>query len=72
MIQFSWQESRTAASGSVPMRKVRAPQSRITDNIRRGRPQDKCNRDIPPAFPAGKGGKAGQEPTGFPGDREAL
>ena len=30
------------------MRKVRASQSRITDNIGRGRPPDKCNRNRPP------------------------
>jgi len=30
------------------MRKVRAPQSRIADNISRGQPPSKCNRDIPP------------------------
>ena len=41
-----------------PVRKVRASQSRITDNIGRGRPPDKCNRNRPPHF-WGKGGKVG-------------
>ena len=36
--------------GSNPVRKVRASQGRITANGRRGRPQGKCNRDIPPAL----------------------
>ena len=31
-------------------RKVRAPRARITANGSRGRPQGKCNRDIPPHF----------------------
>ena len=33
-----------------PVRKVRASQSRITDNVGRGRPPDKCNRNRPPRF----------------------
>ena len=43
------------------VRKVRAPQSRIADNICRGRPPSKCSRDIPPRLSLkdfGKGGKA--------------
>ncbi len=41
--------SRTEFEKTRP-RKVRAPQSRITANGRRGRPQGKCNRDIPPGL----------------------
>ena len=41
----------------IAMRKVRASQGRITDNIRRRRLPGKCNRNRPPGFP-GKDGKA--------------
>ena len=38
--------------GNMPkgftVRKVRASQSRITDNVRPGRPAGKCNRNKPP------------------------
>ena len=41
------------------VRKVRAPQGRMPDNVRSGKPEDQCNRNIPPAFrgrrKAGKG-----------------
>ena len=33
---------------AVTVRKVRASQGRITDNVRRGRPPGKCNRNKPP------------------------
>ena len=51
------------------VRKVRAPQSGITANSRRGRPQGKCNRDIPPAVQVrverrGKSSPACGEPRG--------
>ena len=32
----------------ICMRKVRAPQGRVPDNVRRRRLQGQCNRDIPP------------------------
>ena len=32
----------------IIVRKVRASQSRITDNVRPGRPAGKCNRNKPP------------------------
>ena len=37
--------SRTMAPKGIGMRKVRASQGRITDNVRRGRPPGKCNRN---------------------------
>ena len=33
---------------AVTVRKVRASEGRITDNVRRGRPPGKCNRNKPP------------------------
>ena len=53
------------APKGITVRKVRASQGRITDNVRRGRPQGKCNRDIPPPQ-GGKGGRAVQETTARP------
>ena len=41
-------QSRDMAPKGIIMRKVRASQGRITDNVRRGRPPGKCNREIPP------------------------
>jgi len=40
-------------------RKVRAPQGRVLGNTQWGRPQGKCNRNIPPNtfYVLGKGGK---------------
>ena len=39
------------------VRKVRASQGRMPDNIRWRRLQGQCNRNIPP-IPIGKGGRA--------------
>ncbi|GAA6491926.1 hypothetical protein K280104A7_14900 [Candidatus Bariatricus faecipullorum] len=41
----------------LQVRKVRASQGRMPDNVRWRRLQGQCNRNKPPAF-AGKGGKA--------------
>ena len=47
-----------AAGAERPqVRKVRASQGRMPDNVRWRRLQGKCNRNKPPAY-AGKGGKA--------------
>ena len=58
-----------AASVERPqVRKVRASQGRMPDNVRWRRLQGKCNRNIPPilAMPeSGKGGRAVQETTAF-------
>ena len=40
--------SRAIAPKGIGMRKVRAPQGRITDNVRRRRLPGKCNRNKPP------------------------
>ena len=42
--------SRAMAPKGIGMRKVRASQGRITDNVRRRRLPGKCNRDIPPLY----------------------
>ena len=56
--------------GGNLMRKVRASQGRITGNARRGKPQDKCNREIPPRrLLRGKGGKAEISARCRPGNR---
>ena len=58
-----------AASVERPqVRKVRASQGRMPDNVRWRQLQGKCNRNIPPilAMPeSGKGGRAVQETTAF-------
>ena len=47
------------AAAFVQVRKVRASQGRMPDNVRWRGLQGQCNRDIPPAPQgAGKGGKA--------------
>ena len=59
--------------GGFPMRKVRASQGRITGNARRGKPQDKCNREIPPPeLSGGKGGKAEISARCRPGNRPFM
>ena len=61
--------SRTNDRGPfIGVRKVRASQGRMPDNVRWRRLQGKCNRNIPPilAMPeSGKGGRAVQETTAF-------
>ena len=52
MIEFNDRvaRSRGMLPKGIAMRKVRASQGGITDNVRRRRLPGKCNRDIPPAF----------------------
>ena len=50
------------AAARESVRKVRASQSRITDNIGRGRPPDKCNRDKPPHISAVRVERWGKSP----------
>ena len=52
---------RSVAPKGIGVRKVRASQDRITDNVRRRRLPGKCNRKEPPQTPngiCGKGEKA--------------
>jgi len=49
-------QSRRTLPKGITVRKVRASQSRIADNVRLGRPTGKCNRNKPPFY--GKDGKA--------------
>ena len=44
----SAERSRAVMPKGLRVRKVRASQGRITDNISRRRLPGKCNRDIPP------------------------
>ena len=46
------------AAAFVQVRKVRASQGRMPDNVRWRQLQGQCNRNIPPTF-VGKGGKVG-------------
>ena len=50
-------QSRGIVPKGITVRKVRASQGRITDNVRLGQPTGKCNRNKPPHF-CGKDGKA--------------
>ena len=50
-------QSRGNMPKGLTVRKVRASKSRITDNVRLGRPTGKCNRNKPPSL-YGKDGKA--------------
>ncbi len=53
----------SACAERPQMRKVRASQGRMPDNVRWRRLQGKCNRNEPPSFQEGKGGRAVQETT---------